>query len=98
MWDPLVGIAWHRERKHLDWHGVFEGGGFGAGSDVDLSATFRVDWKPTIARRLHRRLQLLYFKVSQDVANQTFVAKTTLSGPIIGIRLSTSSDHTLRKY
>ncbi len=29
----------------------------------------------------------LYFKVSQDVANQTFVAKQTLSGPIIGIRL-----------
>jgi hypothetical protein len=85
VWDPLVGIAWHRERKHLDWHGVFEGGGFGAGSDVDLSATFRVDWKPTTHFGITGGYSWLYFKVSQDVANQTFVAKQTLSGPIVGI-------------
>ena len=85
VWDPLVGIAWHRERKHLDWHGVFEGGGFGAGSDVDLSATFRVDWKPTTHFGITGGYSLLYIKVSQDLASQKFVAKTTLSGPIIGI-------------
>ena len=65
--------------------GVFEGGGFGAGSDVDLSATFRVDWKPTSHVGFTGGYSLLYFKVSQDLANQKFVAKTTLSGPIIGI-------------
>jgi hypothetical protein len=85
VWDPLVGIAWHRERKHLDWHGVFEGGGFGAGSDVDLSATFRVDWKPTTHFGITGGYSLLYFKVSQDLASQKFVAKQTLSGPIVGI-------------
>jgi hypothetical protein len=85
VWDPLIGIAWHRERKHLDWHGVFEGGGFGAGSDVDLSATFRVDWKPTTHFGITGGYSLLYIKVSQDLASQKFVAKTTLSGPIIGI-------------
>jgi len=87
VWDPLVGIAWHRERKHLDWHGVFEGGGFGAGSDVDLSATFRVDWKPWSHVGFTGGYTWLYFKVSQDVANQTFVAKQTLSGPIVGFGL-----------
>lgn len=87
VWDPLVGVAWHRERKHLDWHGVFEGGGFGAGSDVDLSATFRLDWKPTTHFGITGGYSLLYFKVSQDVANQTFVAKQTFSGPIVGIGL-----------
>jgi hypothetical protein len=85
VWDPLVGIAWHRERKHLDWHGVFEGGGFGAGSDVDLSATFRVDWKPTTHFGITGGYSWLYFKLSQDLASQTFVAKQTLAGPIIGI-------------
>jgi hypothetical protein len=85
VWDPLVGLAWHREGKHLDWHGVFEGGGFGVGSDVDLSGTFRVDWKPVTHFGITGGYSLLYFKVSQDVANQTFVAKNTFSGPIVGI-------------
>lgn len=85
VWDPLVGLAWHREGKHLDWHGVFEGGGFTVGSDVDLSATFRLDWKPVTHFGLTAGYSLLYFKVSQDVANQTFVAKNTFSGPIVGI-------------
>jgi hypothetical protein len=85
VWDPLVGIAWHREGKHLEWHGVFEGGGFGAGSDVDLSGTFRLDWKPVTHFGLTGGYSLLYFKVSQDVANQTFIAKNTFSGPIVGI-------------
>jgi hypothetical protein len=84
VWDPLVGIAWHRERKHVEWHGVFEGGGFGAGSDVDLSATFRVDWKPWSHVGFTGGYSWLYFKLSQDVADQTFVAKQTLSVPIIG--------------
>lgn len=85
VWDPLVGLAWHREGTHLEWHGVFEGGGFGAGSDVDLSATFRVDWKPVTHFGITGGYSLLYFKVSQDVANQTFIAKNTFSGPVAGI-------------
>jgi len=87
VWDPLVGLSWHREGKTLDWHGVFEGGGFGAGSDVDLSATFRVDWKPWTHVGFTGGYSLLYFKISQDLANQEFVAKQTLSGPIVGFGL-----------
>lgn len=85
VWDPLVGVAWHRERTHLDWHGVVEGGGFGVGSDVDVSATFRLDWKPVTHFGITGGYSVLYFKVSQDVANQTFIAKNTFHGPIAGI-------------
>ena len=72
--------------KHLEARRV-EGGGFGAGSDVDLSATFRVDWKPWAHVGFSGGYSWLYFKVRQDVANQTFVAKQTLSGPIVGFGL-----------
>ncbi len=44
IWDPLVGLAWHgalgsRWALHL----TGEGGGFGAGADVDLSGAIRAD-------------------------------------------------------
>jgi hypothetical protein len=45
VWDPIVGIGWHRLGPRVEWHASFERGGFGAGADVDLGATFRVDWK-----------------------------------------------------
>ena len=31
LWDPLIGLAWHRVGDTLEWHGVIEGGGFGVG-------------------------------------------------------------------
>jgi len=87
VWDPLVGLAWHRERERLAWHAVLEGGGFGVGSDADIGASFRLDWKPVTHFGLTAGYALLYFKVSQDVAGQTFVAKQTLDGPIVGVGL-----------
>src|SRR5262249_43554108 len=87
VWDPLIGVAWHRVGERLEWHGVLDGGGVGVGSDVDLSATFRLDWKPTRHFGLTGGYSLLYFKVTQDVANQRFIAKNTLAGPIVGLGL-----------
>jgi hypothetical protein len=87
VWDPLIGVAWHRVGEHLEWHGVLDGGGFGVGSDVDLSATFRLDWKPTRHFGLTGGYSLLYFKVTQDVASQRFVAKQTFAGPVVGFGL-----------
>ena len=31
VWDPIVGLAWHTQRRHYEVHALFEGGGFGAG-------------------------------------------------------------------
>ena len=60
---------------------MFEGGGFGVGSDSEYGASFRVDWKPVRHFGLTAGYSLLNFKISQDVANRTFVAKQTLHGP-----------------
>ena len=39
VWNPLVGIGWHRAGPKVEWHASFEGGGFGVGADVDLKGT-----------------------------------------------------------
>ncbi len=46
VWDPVVGLAWHTQKRHYEVHALFEGGGFGVGSDVELATSFRADWKP----------------------------------------------------
>lgn len=88
LWDPLVGVGWHHAAGNkLDLHATFEGGGFGAGADVDLSAGIRVDWKPTTHFGLAAGYNLLYFKLSDTAADRTFTAKQTIHGPIVGIGL-----------
>lgn len=86
VWDPLVGVGWHREQKHWQWHAVFEGGGFGVGSDADIGTSFRVDWKPTAHFGVTGGYALLYFKISDELAvGRTFVSKQTFQGPIVGV-------------
>ena len=46
FWDPLIGVTYRRQlgRKwRILIHG--DGGGFGAGSDVDVTATGRAEWQ-----------------------------------------------------
>jgi hypothetical protein len=85
VWDPLIGIGWHRVGRKLEWHGTFEGGGFGAGADVDLSGMFRIDWKPVTHFGIAAGYNVLYFKVSDTLGNRTFVVKQTMHGPLLGI-------------
>jgi hypothetical protein len=85
IWDPLVGIGWHREGRKIEWHAAFEGGGFGAGADVDLGASFRVDVKPIKHFGLVGGYDLLYLKVSDTVIGRTVTVKPTLHGPTLGI-------------
>jgi hypothetical protein len=88
VWDPLVGIGWHRVRPKVEWHASFEGGGFGVGADVDLGAAFRVDWKPVRHFGLAAGYNVLYLKVSDSVADgRTVVVKPTFHGPVVGIGL-----------
>ncbi len=46
FWDPLVGLDW-RARFGQSWTTELrlEGGGFGVGSDVDVSGSFRASWR-----------------------------------------------------
>lgn len=87
VWDPLIGIGWHRVGPAFEWHASFDGGGFGAGSDVDLGAGLRVDWKPVKHFGFTGGYNLLYLKISDDVLNRTIQIKATLHGPSVGVGL-----------
>jgi hypothetical protein len=86
IWDPLVGVGWHRVGQTVEWHAAFEGGGFGVGADVDLGATFRVDWKPVRHFGFAAGYNFLYLKVTDSPDNvRTVIVKQTLHGPALGI-------------
>jgi hypothetical protein len=87
VWNPVVGIGWHRYGTKLETHTTFEGGGFGVGADIELAGTFRVDWKPVTHFGLTAGYSFLYFKVEDELRNRTFTVKQTLHGPILGIGL-----------
>jgi hypothetical protein len=84
-WDPLIGIAWHRIRPRFEWHASFDGGGFGVGSDVDLSGQVRVDWKLISHFGLTAGYNILYLKLTDEVLNRPIVVKPTLHGPMAGL-------------
>jgi hypothetical protein len=87
VWDPIVGIGWHRVRPKVEWHATFDGGGFGAGADVDLGSSISVDWKPIPHFGLTGGYNFLYLKLSDDKANRPLTVKLTAYGPIVGFGL-----------
>lgn len=87
VWDPIVGVGWHRVRQKVEWHATFEGGGFGAGADVDLGASLSVDWKPVKHFGLTAGYNLLYLKLSDSVASRELTMKITAHGPTVGVGL-----------
>jgi len=87
LWDPIVGIGWHRVRPKVEWHAAFDGGGFGAGADVDLGASLSVDWKPIPHFGLTAGYNLLYLKISDSLASRHVTMKLTVHGPIVGFGL-----------
>jgi hypothetical protein len=89
IWDPMVGLML-RSSLGKKW-GVdlrLEGGGFGAGSDVDISTTGRLDGRFARHFGMTMGYGALHFKFSRDVTvlGRTFTreATQTLHGPIFG--------------
>jgi hypothetical protein len=87
VWDPIVGIGWHRVRPKIEWHAAFDGGGFGVGADVDLGASLSVDWKPIPHFGLTAGYNILYLKVTDLVASRDLTMKLTAHGPTVGFGL-----------
>jgi hypothetical protein len=87
IWDPLVGIGWHRVGPRVEWHASFEGGGFGVGADVDLGGTFRIDWKLARHFGFTAGYNFMYLKVSDEVAGRTVIVEPTVHGPSVGFGL-----------
>lgn len=87
VWDPIVGIGWHRLRRKVELHAAFDGGGFGVGADVDLGASLSVDWKPIPHFGLTAGYNMLYLKVTDSVASRDLTLKLTANGPTVGFGL-----------
>jgi hypothetical protein len=85
VWDPLVGLAWHYVGEKLEVHAITEGGGFGVGTDAELSAGLRLDWKPFPHFGFTGGYEFLYFKLSNTLAGREFTVKQTMHGPALGI-------------
>ena len=85
LWDPIVGIGWHHIGRKVEGHAFFEGGGFGVGSDVDLSAGARLDWKPIPHFGFAVGYNVLYLKITDEVLRRTAIIKPTIQGPSVGI-------------
>ena len=86
IWDPVVGVSWHTEGgRWLEFHAVFEGGGFNVGTDSELSGSARVDFKPLEHFGITAGYAFLHYKLEDTVRNRTFRVEQTLHGPLFGI-------------
>jgi hypothetical protein len=90
IWDPLIGIDWRRNIGSWTIDGNFQGGGFGVGADVDLSAELHARWRIVRHVELRAGYSLIYFKLTAaDVSigsfQRTLVTRQTLHGPELGL-------------
>jgi hypothetical protein len=94
LWDPLVGVEWRRAlgRKVLAQVRV-DGGGFGVGSDVDMDAQARLEWRFVKHLGAVIGYQALHTRTSGTIsrtglnttATYPWSYHQTFVGPIVGI-------------
>jgi hypothetical protein len=85
FWDPVIGLTYRRQlgkKWRILIHG--DGGGFGAGSDVDVTATGRAEWQFARHFGLTMGYGGLHLSESNTVAGRTLKISPTLHGPIFG--------------
>ena len=87
IWDPLVGVAYHKRGDTLEFHAHTEYGGFGVGADTDFGIGARFDWKPFEHFGLTAGYSLVSFKFKREIGPYEFSAKQTIGGPVVGIGL-----------
>jgi hypothetical protein len=87
--DPMFGVLWkHRFTRKWELRGNVEGGGFGVGSDEDISARAQADWEFIRHVGVTFGWELLHVKFSKtfpDLDNRTFSASQTMNGPMFGL-------------
>ncbi len=84
-WDPLIGLTYRRvlgKKWRILIHG--DGGGFGVGSDVDVSTSARAEWQ--FARHFGMAMGYggMHFNDTTGVAGRKLTISPTMHGPIIG--------------
>ena len=70
--------------------GTFDGGGFGVGTDVDVSGEAHVGWRFLKHIELRAGYSFLYYKLTvADVSlgsfQRTLVSSQSLHGPVVGL-------------
>jgi hypothetical protein len=91
LWDPTGGVEYRgRLSARTTYDLAFTVGGFGIGTDYDLTTEGAVDW--TIWRRIVLRAGYSFVRYKVTVTNadvnalqRTIVSKQTLNGPEIGL-------------
>jgi hypothetical protein len=89
LWDPMIGVDWHRAMGRWVVEGSFEGGGFGVGTDADVNVELHAGWRIIPHTELRLGYGLLYYKLTvADVSigsfQRTLVSSQTLHGPSVG--------------
>jgi len=90
--DPMIGVTWRPSLgKHVGLDIALKGGGFGVGSDYDLSAVGRLDWRIVRNFGLSAGYGVIKFKLSREFTTSrgTFTRETTqtLHGPVFGLAI-----------
>ena len=83
--DPLLGLLWRRQisRKWLLRVNLL-GGGFGVGSNVDVSATGLADWQFVKHFGLTMGYGVIHFDIGDTRFRQRLTVNQTLNGPQFG--------------
>jgi hypothetical protein len=89
LYDPLVGVNWRHRAGALVFEGSFEGGGFGVGTDADVTGEFTLDWRFLRHASLRLGYGFFYYKITSDPITigsfqRTLVSSQTLHGPTVG--------------
>jgi hypothetical protein len=89
LWDPLIGVDWRHRMGRWIINGNFQGGGFGVGTDVDLSGEVSANWRGIPHTEIRLGFSTVYYKLTVDNVSigafqRTLVSSQTLYGPIAG--------------
>jgi len=92
LYDPLVGIDWRKRAGSFIVEGNFTGGGFGVGTDADVSSEIDVNWRFTPHTDLRLGYGFFYYKISSDPIaigsfSRSLVSSQTLHGPTVGFAI-----------
>jgi len=88
FWDPMFGVLWKRRfNRKWELRGNVEGGGFGVGSDEDISARAQADWEFVRHFGLTFGWELIHVSFSRNLPDldRTFTASQTINGPMFGL-------------
>ena len=90
VWDPLIGIDWRRAMGRWTIDGNLQGGGWGVGSDADVSTEVHARVRVLSHVEVRAGYTVIYYKLT--VANvsigsfqRTLVAEQSMHGPEIGV-------------